>query len=101
MVYQAPAVRHSQVPLRLGPAGTDAVVESMPLRCSHFDAYRFFTEPATHRNAEELTRDSQVATEQPGCLHAAMDLLQVGVQARSPGGVGAGDGLPGTRRRCP
>ena len=73
MVYQAPAVRHSQVPLRLGPAGTDAVVESIPLRCSHFDAYRFFTEPATHRNAEELTRDNQVAREQPGCIHAAMD----------------------------
>ena len=45
----------------------------MPLRCSHFDAYRFFTEPATRRNAEALTRDSQVATEQPGCVHAAMD----------------------------
>ena len=101
MVYRAPTVRHGQVPLRLGPAGTDAVVESMPLRCSHFDAYRFFTEPATRRNAEGLTRDSQVATEQPGCVHAAMDLLQVGIQARSPGGVGAGDGLPGTRRRCP
>ena len=73
MVYRAPTVRHGQVPLRLGAAGTDAVVESMPLRCSHFDAYRFFTEPATHRNAEVLTRDSQVATEQPGCVHAAMD----------------------------
>ncbi|PRC62320.1 3-methyladenine DNA glycosylase, partial [Mycobacterium sp. ITM-2017-0098] len=46
MVYRAPSVRHSRVPLRLGPAGTDAVVESMPLRCSHFDAYRFFTESA-------------------------------------------------------
>ena len=76
MVYQAPAVRHGQVPLRLGAAGTDAVVESMPLRCSHFDAYRFFTEPATRRNAEELTRDSQIATEQPGCLHANMDLYK-------------------------
>ncbi|HKP40870.1 3-methyladenine DNA glycosylase [Mycobacterium sp.] len=73
MVYRAPTVRHSRVPLRLGAAGTDTVVESMPLRCSHFDAYRFFTEPATRRNAEALTRDSQVATEQPGCVHAAMD----------------------------
>jgi hypothetical protein len=73
MVYQAPTVRHGQVPLRLGAAGTDAVVESMPLRCSHFDAYRFFTEPAKSRNGEELSRDNQVATEQPGCVHAAMD----------------------------
>jgi hypothetical protein len=76
MVYRTPTVRHGQVPLRLGPAGTDAVVESMPLRCSHFDAYRFFTEPATARNAETLTRDSQVAAEQPGCIHANMDLYK-------------------------
>jgi hypothetical protein len=76
MVYRAPTVRHNQVPLRLGQAGTDAVVESMPLRCSHFDAYRFFTEPATLRNAERLTRDSQVATEQPGCVHTSMDLYK-------------------------
>lgn len=73
MVYRAPTVRHAEVPLRLGSAATDAVVESMPLRCSHFDAYRFFTEPATHRNAETLTRESQVAAEQPGCVHTAMD----------------------------
>ena len=76
MVYRAPAVRHDQVPLRLGQAGTDTVVESMPLRCSHFDAYRFFTEPAARRNAEHLTRDTQVAAEQPGCVHAAMDLYK-------------------------
>ena len=73
MVYRATAVRHGQVPLRLGATGTDTVVESIPLRCSHFDAYRFFTEPAVARNTEALTRDTQVATEQPGCLHAAMD----------------------------
>jgi hypothetical protein len=76
MVYRASSVRHGQVPLRLGGAGTDAVVESMPLRCSHFDAYRFFTEPATRRNAEELSRDGQVAAEQPACIHANMDLYK-------------------------
>jgi hypothetical protein len=76
MVYRAPAVRHGHVPLRLGAAGTDAVVESMPLRCSHFDAFRFFTGPAARRNAEKLTREAQVATEQPGCIHAAMDLYK-------------------------
>jgi hypothetical protein len=64
------------VPLRLGHAGTDAVVESMPLRCSHFDAYRFFTDAAVGRNAEPLTRDRQIDTEQPGCLHVAMDLYK-------------------------
>jgi hypothetical protein len=73
MVYQAPEVRHAGVPLRLGQAGTDAVVEAMPLRCSHFDAFRFFTAAAAERNAEHLSRDRQIATEQPGCVHAAMD----------------------------
>ncbi|BBY92053.1 hypothetical protein MGALJ_17220 [Mycobacterium gallinarum] len=73
MVYRAPRVRHERVPLRLGAAGTDEVVESMPLRCSHFDAFRFFTKPATERNSEQLTRDGQIGSEQPGCLHAAMD----------------------------
>ena len=76
MVYRAPEVRHAQVPLRLSAADTDAVVESMPLRCTHFDAYRFFTEPAAPRNSEALTRHTQSATEQPGCLHANMDLYK-------------------------
>jgi hypothetical protein len=75
-VYQAPTVRHERVPLRLGAAGTDAVVESMPLRCSHFDAFRFFTEPATHRNAGSPTRADQIDWEQPACLHANMDLYK-------------------------
>jgi hypothetical protein len=76
MVYRTTDVRHDQVPLRLGAAGTDEVVESIPLRCSHFDAYRFFTEPAAPRNAEPLSRETQVATEQPGCVHANMDLYK-------------------------
>nr|WP_207383949.1 3-methyladenine DNA glycosylase [Mycolicibacterium komanii]CRL71609.1 hypothetical protein CPGR_02471 [Mycolicibacterium komanii] len=76
MVYRAPTVRHEGVPLRLGAAGTDAVVDSMALRCSHFDAFRFFTQPAARLNAEPLTRQRQVDTEQPGCLHASMDLYK-------------------------
>ena len=78
MVYRAGAdgVRHSSVPLRLGHTGTDTVVESMQLRCTHYDAFRFFTPDAVPRNATELTRDQQVRTEQPGCLHAGMDLYK-------------------------
>lgn len=76
MVYRSADVRHRTVPLRLGPAGTDALVEGLPLRCSHFDAYRFFTPEAAPRNAVALTRSSQVAREQPGCLHANMDLYK-------------------------
>ncbi|KOS54835.1 hypothetical protein [Rhodococcus rhodochrous] len=69
-------VRHSAVPLRLGHTGTDAVVESLQLRCTHYDAYRFFTPAAGPLNLEPLTRDDQVRREQPGCLHAAMDLYK-------------------------
>lgn len=64
------------LPLRLGHDGTDAVVESHPVRCSHFDAYRFFTPEATDRNQLRPTRAAQVAMEQPGCLHANMDLYK-------------------------
>ncbi|WP_460701025.1 3-methyladenine DNA glycosylase [Nocardia thraciensis] len=78
MVYRSDEVRHRQVPLRLGNAGTDAVVESMSLRCTHFDAFRFFTPAATPRNAVPLTRDDQPRREQPGCLHANMDLYKWG-----------------------
>jgi hypothetical protein len=76
MVYrQDPEqVRHTGWPLRLGPPGTDAVVEAHQIACSHFDAYRFFTPEAAPRNALRPTRASQAAYEQPGCLHAGMDL---------------------------
>jgi hypothetical protein len=78
MVYrQSPEqLRHADWPLRLGQDGTDEVVETHQIRCSHFDAFRFFTGPARTLNALELTRDSQVAMEQPGCLHANMDLYK-------------------------
>ncbi|GAC69685.1 hypothetical protein [Gordonia soli] len=75
MVYRTDRPRHS-LPLRLGAAGTDAVVESMPLRCTHFDAFRFFTDPARGRNERSLTRADQLDVEQPGCLHATMDLYR-------------------------
>ncbi|CAJ1503073.1 3-methyladenine DNA glycosylase [[Mycobacterium] burgundiense] len=76
MVYRSNDVRHRAVPLRLGQSGTDAVVDSMPLRCSHYDAYRFFTDPAAPRNATRLTRDAQRSHEQPGCVHTNMDLYK-------------------------
>jgi hypothetical protein len=76
MVYRAPTVRHQRVPLRLGAEATDAVVESMPLRCTHFDAFRFFTEAAAKRNAGTPSRVDQPGWEQPGCVHANMDLYK-------------------------
>lgn len=76
MVYRTSEVRHDSVPLRLGSAGTDEVVESLPLRCTHFDAFRFFTDEAAPRNELPLEREGQIASEQPGCVHAGMDLYK-------------------------
>ena len=42
--YRDPNVRHPYVPLRLSREETDAVVDSQPLRCTHYDAFRFFTQ---------------------------------------------------------
>ncbi|UOY00767.1 tyrosine-protein phosphatase [Blastococcus sp. PRF04-17] len=75
MVYRDRQTRHA-VPLRLGPAGTDAVVEAHTIRCTHYDAFRFFTPEAVGRNRLQPTRESQSDLEQPGCLHAGMDLYK-------------------------
>ena len=63
-------------PLRLGPEGTDAVVESHRVACSHFDAFRFFTPTSRPLNTLQPGRDDRPAFEQPGCLHAGMDLYK-------------------------
>ncbi|MCJ8504681.1 3-methyladenine DNA glycosylase [Kocuria flava] len=70
------ALRHEQLPLRLGAAGTDAVVESARIRCTHFDAFRFFQPQAVPLNEVQPTREAQRRLEQPGCLHATMDLYK-------------------------
>ncbi|HXH77792.1 3-methyladenine DNA glycosylase [Nocardioides sp.] len=78
MVYQQSPdeLRHNDWPLRLGSAGTDEVVETHQVTCSHFDAFRFFTEPARPRNTLQPASDDRAAYEQPGCLHAGMDLYK-------------------------
>jgi hypothetical protein len=78
MVYRLAAdeTRHADWPLRLGPEGTDAVVESHRIACSHFDAYRFFTPAAAPLNTLSPRSDDRPAFEQPGCLHAGMDLYK-------------------------
>ena len=78
MVYRLDPsdVRHSGWPLRLGPEGTDEVVERHRIACSHFDAFRFFTEQARPLNTLAPGRDDRAAFEQPGCLHAGMDLYK-------------------------
>lgn len=78
MVYRTPAggQRHEGWPLRLGPAGTDEVVDTHRVACSHFDAFRFFTLDARPMNMVQPSRSQVLDLEQPGCLHATMDLYK-------------------------
>lgn len=75
MVHRSSAARHDW-PLRLGEPGTDEVVESHRITCSHFDAFRFFTDTARPLNTLQPGREDRVSFEQPGCLHAGMDLYK-------------------------
>ncbi|QNN63988.1 3-methyladenine DNA glycosylase [Leucobacter denitrificans] len=78
MVYRLTPeqIRHTRLPLRIGHEATDAVVESNPISCSHFDAYRFFTPAAGPLNKLAPTRENQRDTEQSACLHAGMDVYK-------------------------
>lgn len=75
MVYRG-EIRHAGVPLRIGGAELAAFVESQPISCSHFDAFRFFTEAARPLNRLQPTRETRKEMEQRGCLHANMDLYK-------------------------
>lgn len=76
MLYRAPQPRHTKIPLRASPAIIAEVVTSHPLHCTHFDAFRFFTPDAVPLNDTPLSRDECLIHEQPGCLHANMDLYK-------------------------
>jgi hypothetical protein len=78
MVYrQTPdEVRHNAWPLRFPPDELARIVEAQPVRCTHFDAFRFFTTPARPLNKLQPTRAEVPLFEQRGCLHANMDLYK-------------------------
>ena len=78
MVYRqgADERRHASWPLRLGQSGTDEVVRDHQIRCTHYDAFRFFTPAARPRNTVRPDLESRLALEQPACLHAGMDVYK-------------------------
>ncbi len=76
MVYKAEKPRHDQVPLRMEPEELAEFVESRPLMCTHFDAFRFFTPEAVPMNRFQLSREKFDEMEQPGCIHSNMDLYK-------------------------
>ncbi len=76
MVYKTEQVRHQQIPLRMSPKEIEQFVDSRPLVCTHFDAYRFLTDPARPKNRHRLSRKRFPEFEQAGCLHTNMDLYK-------------------------
>lgn len=69
-------VRHAYLPLRLTPEEIAGTVDEWGLRCTHIDAFRFFTPEAIPLNSLTPTRETQPELDQPGCLHASMDLYK-------------------------
>jgi hypothetical protein len=75
MVYRASDIRHPH-PLRMSPSDLAAFVESQPICCTHYDAFRFFTPEARPLNRVQPERATTADLEQRGCLHANMDLYK-------------------------
>ena len=76
MVYRSDRIRHESTPLRLRNQQIEEVVHAMPIRCTHYDAFRFFTEDAKPLNAQILRQDDRANFEQFGCVHFNMDLYR-------------------------
>ena len=77
MVLGAQEIRHEQWRLRLSDEQIRQTIQEVGLKCTHFDAFRFFTEEARPLNPLQLARKNQIQFEQPGCLHANMDLYKI------------------------
>ncbi len=82
MVYRGTMVRHREtVPFRIPQEEIDALVESRPLCCTHFDAFRHFSPGAQPLNRVQPGLWSREENEQPGCIHANMDLYKWAAKA--------------------
>ena len=80
MVLGESELRHAQWPLRISQSEIAETISEIGLRCTHFDAFRFFTETARPLNPLQLVRADQSKVEQPGCLHANMDLYKIAMR---------------------
>lgn len=77
MVYRGEEVRHEKTTkFRLSQEEIDQLVESRPLTCTHFDAFRFFADDARPMNRHQPTMELRPVLEQPACIHANMDIYK-------------------------
>jgi hypothetical protein len=73
--------RHQNLKLRVSQDVIDELVTNFPIRCTHFDAFRFFHPDAQPLNfIDPLTKQNRIEYEQPGCIHANMDLFKYAFQ---------------------
>ena len=79
-----PSQKYQQetMPLRVSQQTINDVVEGLGIRCTHVDALRFFAPAAgpLNRHGASLEREQQLDLEQPGCLHAHMDLFKISLR---------------------
>lgn len=66
------------LPLRISREGIRDVLMTNKLRCSHYDAFRFFTKDSMPLNdvGVKLSRMNQDISDQPGCVHVQMDMFK-------------------------
>ena len=97
MVYRTESIRHGQWPLRVTSRQISEIVESLGPRCTHYDAFRFFS--AGGASFEQVPTDTPHgrragATGLPARKHGS---LQVGFQAGAFYRFRVGRGLFRTR----
>ena len=76
MVHRADDVRYPDTHLRFPADEIARIVESLPVRCSHYDAFRFFTSSARPLNRLQPEAHTRLDLEQRGCVHVTMDLYK-------------------------
>lgn len=80
-----PPSRHYQeetMPLRVTQDVINDVIQTQGVRCTHVDALRFFAPAAgpLNHHGSSIEREAQLRLEQPGCVHAHMDLLKISLR---------------------
>jgi hypothetical protein len=70
--------KFQQLPLRVPYETIARLVEFKTLRCTHYDAFRFFTPDASplNRISPPPSRATVASNDQPGCVHVTMDLFK-------------------------
>ena len=73
---------HQKLKLRVPQETIDKLVETQGvLKCTHYDAWRFFRfESRDWNSITPITREQQPQYEQPACIHANMDLFRYAAQ---------------------